>query len=664
MSSEHVASPPWHLPVPELYPQRGDLPQRWLDRAEHFLEGLGVALVPGVRRHRFARILDVVNRHAPALERMSDAGLDAEATALRRELRARNMDADAVARSFAVIRETARRTLGQRHYDVQVVGGLAMLHGIVAEMNTGEGKTLTATLAAGTAALAGIPVHVITVNDYLVERDAQMLGPLYERLGLSIGRVVHGMAPDDRRQAYACNVTYVTNKEAAFDYLRDRIAIGNVTENLRLKLEGLYNNAARRRQLIMRGLHFAIVDEADSVLVDEARTPLIISQETDPGAEASLAMTAMQLAAPLQQRRDFRILADRRQIELTEAGERRLAELGAALGGVWRSPVRREEAARQALSAVHLFRRDEHYLVVNGKVQIVDEYTGRIMADRSWNEGLHQLIEAKENCSVTARKLPLARISYQRFFRRYHRLAGMTGTASEVAGELWSVYRLPVMRIPTNRPLQRRRLPDRIFASKDDKWSAIAERAENLSAAGRPVLIGTRSVLTSERISRHLAEVKVQHVVLNAKQDQDEAAIIARAGEAGRVTVATNMAGRGVDILLVPEVAARGGLHVILSERHDAGRIDRQLAGRCGRQGEPGTFEAMLSMEDQILEFAGRGAARRLGRVPAGLRSRAGALLLGRAQRRAERAHSRARRELLRLDQKIGTMLAFSGENE
>ena len=349
---------------------------------------------------------------------------------------------------------------------------------------------------------------------------------------------------------------------------------------------------------------------------------------------------------------------------MTEPGKRHLAEIGTEMGGIWRSPVRREEAARQALSAIHLFRRDEHYLVVDGKVQIVDEYTGRIMADRSWNEGLHQLVEFKEGCQVTGRKLPLARISYQRFFRRYRRLAGMTGTAREVAGELWSVYRLATVRVPPNRPSRRQRLPDRVFRTQEDKWRAIADRAAGMAAAGRPVLIGTRSVLTSERLSRHLAAAAIEHVVLNAKQDRDEADIIARAGEAGRVTVATNMAGRGVDIQLVAEVIRRGGLHVILSERHDAGRIDRQLAGRCARQGEPGSVEAMLSLQDPILDYGGRGLARGLEPVPLALVRRLAAGLLRRAQRRAERLHSRARRDLLKLDQKMGTLLAFSGEIE
>ena len=295
MSSGAVASPAWQLPAPELYPQRPDRPQRRLDRLETFLQGVPGRLWPGMHRLRLTRLLAAVNRHAPTLGRLSDADLQAEVQAVRRELRSHGLQPEPVARCLAAIREVAHRATGQRHYDVQVLGGLAMLHGMATEMDTGEGKTLTATLAAGAAGLAGIPVHVITVNDYLVERDAGLMAPIYERLGLTVGSIVHDASPDVRRRAYACDVTYVSNKEVAFDYLRDRLATGKMTENLRLKLEGLYSASARRRRLVMRGLHFAIVDEADSVLVDEARTPLIISRETDAGEEAASAAAAMQL---------------------------------------------------------------------------------------------------------------------------------------------------------------------------------------------------------------------------------------------------------------------------------------------------------------------------------------------------------------------------------
>jgi preprotein translocase subunit SecA len=414
----------------------------------------------------------------------------------------------------------------------------------------------------------------------------------------------------------------------------------------------------------MRGLHFAIVDEADSILVDEARTPLIISRESDAAEEQRWAERALTLSEQLDSERDYRLLKQERRIELTREGRERLAELGEPLGGIWSSTVRREESVRQALTARHLFKRGDHYLVRDDKVQIVDEYTGRIMADRSWSEGLHQLVEVKECCPVTSRKVPLARMTYQRFFRRYRRLAGMTGTAREAAWELWSVYRLQVQRIPTNRPSRRTRLPASACRSADDKWRTIVRRVGEMTGRGRPVLIGTRSVTASETVSERLSEAGLEHVVLSAAQDRHEAEIIAEAGKRARISVATNMAGRGVDIRLAPGVAELGGLHVILSERHDAGRIDRQLEGRCGRQGDPGSTEAILSLDDPLLELVARPFW-----LPLMLRVRplgrwSGLVLLRRAQRRAERVHARTRRDLMRLDQRQGVLLAFSGRME
>ncbi len=664
MSSAIASKATWHLPPVAVYPQRPETDENWLTRVENVVTGLPVLMLPRLRRLRLSRIVRSVNELTAVFARLDDQELRAEAEGLRQRLMQNGLRDDVVARSFALTREVAARTIGERHFDVQLLGGYALLKGMIVEMETGEGKTLTATLAAGTAALAGIPVHVVTVNDYLAQRDAESMGPIYRALGLSIGIVVHGIRPEERRAAYACDVTYCSNKEVAFDYLRDRIVLGRHTANLRLKLERLLGGA-RSSGLVMRGLHFAIVDEADSVQIDEARTPLIISSETQADDDERWGEEALRLAESLQPNVDYRILKGEHRIELTDSGRRRLAVLAEEAGGIWRSTVRREEAARLALSALHLFKRGDHYLVRDGRVQIVDEYTGRLMPDRSWSEGLHQLVEIKEGCEVTGRKVPIARISYQRFFRHYQRLAGMTGTAREAARELWAVYRLPVTTIPTNRPLRRRELPDRVYPSLEEKWCAIAARAAELHREGRAVLIGTRSVAASETVSGYLAEIGLEHVVLNAAQDCDEADIIARAGEVGRITVATNMAGRGVDIRLADSVAERGGLHVILSERHDASRIDRQLAGRCGRHGEPGTYEAILSLEDPLLETLGGRALGTTARLRGPLfglgRTR---WLFRRAQRRAERLHSRMRRDLLRLDQRLGTLLAFSGEME
>ena len=510
-------------------------------------------------------------------------------------------------------------------------------------------------------------VHIITVNDYLTERDTQWMEPIYRILGLSVGSIVHGMEPEQRRSAYQCDITYCTNKEIVFDYLKDRMVLADRAEPLRLQAEYLYGGQARVNQLLLRGMHFAIVDEADSVLIDEARTPLIISGKGGEEEKTYLEQ-AMALSAKLERGKDFKLDHQKRQVELTDSGKGRLRRRSDGLGPLWQGMIRREEIVRQALSARHLFRRDEHYLVREGKVEIIDEFTGRVMPDRSWERGLHQLIELKEGCSMSQRHVPLARISYQRFFRRYLKLAGMTGTAREVRRELGAVYGLPVVRIPTNRPVQRRILPDQVFPSLEAKWSAIVERVGHLHRKGCPVLVGTRSVAASEELSRRLAAAGLEHQVLNAKFDADEAQIVARAGEMDRITIATNMAGRGTDIKLEPGTAQMEGLHVILTERHEAGRIDRQLSGRCGRQGDPGTGEAFLSLADPLLEGGlGGWAAQFARRWPKAESALWQVLVRGalrRAQRKTERLHRRIRRELLQQDERWGELLAFSRRRE
>ena len=646
------------------YPERLERPPKALDRLATRLIG-PVARWARQHRVRGARLVALVAEHGRVLEGLSDRTLREAAQALRPALRREGFTEDLVASVFALVREAARRTLEQPHFDVQLVGGQVLLAGMVAEMDTGEGKTLTATLAASTAALAGIPVHIVTVNDYLASRDAEWMGPIYRTLGLEVGTVVHGMAPPERRQAYACDVTYCTNKELAFDYLRDRIALRGRPSRLQLQLERLSGGEVRAERLVLRGLHFAIVDEADSVLVDEGRTPLIISGGGSSG-EQRLYETALGLADQLVSERDFGVDTVEREVRLTPEGLARLDELAAPLGGVWAGRLRREELVRQAVVARQLFQRDRHYLVQDGRVQIIDEYTGRLMPDRSWEHGLHQLIEVKEAVAVTAHHETLARISYQRFFRRYHRLAGMTGTAREVAGELWAVYGLPVVRVPTNRPSHRVVLRERVYLSAEARWAAVVERVRALHAAGRPVLVGTRSVAASEELAARLTATGLPHRVLNARQDLEEAQIIAEAGQPGRITVATNMAGRGTDIRLAPAVIERGGLHVIATERHDAGRIDRQLFGRCGRQGDPGSAEALVSLEDDLVASYG-GTWRRL-LAPLGRESsrpsRLAGLAVRGAQRAAERAHRRMRRDLFRFDEQMESALAFSGPGD
>ncbi len=658
------------IPAPlldDVYPERPDATdETWLDRAGKAATGR-VLRALRARAARGNRIVAKVAAVGDRYRHHDPVQLAAEARELRLRLRREGLTEALAACAFALVREAADRTLGMRHFDVQLRGAWIMLNGMVAEMQTGEGKTLTATLAACTAALAGIPVHVITVNDYLVERDFRTLRPLYEVLGIRVAYVTIEMNLDARRAAYAHDVVYCSNKTLVFDYLRDRLMLAKGGYPLHLQLDKAYGEHARRRKLLLQGLHFAIVDEADSVLVDEARTPLIISAEVPAADEALVAAQALGIARQLSPGEHFAILRSERRIALTEAGHGRVIDLCKAMGGVWAGALRREELVRQALSALHLFLLDDHYVIREGKIQVVDEHTGRVMADRSWSQGLHQLIESKEGVEITPRKESLARISYQRFFRRYLHLGGMTGTAAEVAGELGSVYNLPVVRVPTHRPSRRVRRADRVLETEDAKWRHIAERVAELHASRVPVLLGTRSVASSERASALLAERGLAHQVLNAKQDEEEAAIVARAGEPGCITIATNMAGRGTDIKLAPGVGDSGGLHIILSERHEAGRIDRQLAGRCSRQGDAGHFEAVLSMEDPLLEPYRGGPVEWLVRcVPA--RSGFGQVLrrawIRLAQRRTEGMHSKVRRQLLQADRQAKTILSFTGQPE
>jgi preprotein translocase subunit SecA len=650
------------------YPEKAETRTKWLDRAFTHVSG------PIARRLRARHAQDLLFVQQVAgfdswARKLGEGEFRQAALGLSEGLRRGGFATPTVAQTFALVREAAARTLGQRHFDVQLIGGRILLDGMVAEMETGEGKTLTATLAACTVALAGIPVHVVTVNDYLADRDAQWMGPIYDAVGLSVATIVHGMDADARRTAYAAAVTYCTNKELAFDYLKDRIVLGREANRVQLQVERLYEKRPRLKQLLLRGLHYAIVDEADSVLIDEAKTPLIISGAAgEDSSEQQTYQTALSLAKEMEPNRDFIIEGRERVLRLLPAGLDRLSQQADALGGVWIRRQWREELVRQALSAIQTFLKDKQYLVKDGKVQIIDEYTGRVMPDRSWEHGLHQMIEAKEGCAVTQRVDPLARISYQRFFRRYLRLAGMTGTAHEVANELWSVYRLATVTVPTNRPAQRRGLPHRVYHSTEDKWQAVVESIEAQQNAGRPVLVGTRSVAASEHLSRLLTARGLDHQVLNARQDHQEAEIVASAGERCRITVATNMAGRGTDIRLPQSSRAIGGLHVIATELHEARRIDRQLFGRCGRQGDPGSYEAIISLEDELVKIYARRWWQKLiavtPRLGDGANYWARAATLELAQRAAERLHYRMRRQLLKMDEQLAAALAFSGRSE
>jgi len=646
-----------------VYPERAMPTLPWLDAFAQRTVG-PIARRWQSRLWSSQEIVERVSGLGITYERLQESDFQSAAERLRAALVRQGLTDALVAESFALVREVAARFLGQRHFDVQIAGGYALLQGLVAEMHTGEGKTLTATLPACTAALAGLPVHIVTVNDYLATRDAELMGPIYGALGLSVGVVVQGLTPEARRQAYACDVTYCTNKELVFDYLKDRLVVGRQSNGIQRQLRKVASSDPGGG-LLLRGLYYAIVDEADSVLVDEARTPLIIAGRGNDAEQRLVYEQALTVARQLRLGRDARIDVRARRVTLTEAGLARVAELTEQVGGVWRARGRRAHLIEQALSALHLFEPDKHYVVDDAKVRIVDEYTGRVMADRSWERGLHQMIEVKESCPISDRQETLARISYQRLFRRYLRLSGMTGTAREVAGELWSVYRLGVATIPTHRPIQRVALRDRVFDTSDSRWAAVVQTVAQLHSRRQPVLIGTRSVAASERLSRLLFEAGLPHRVLNARQDREEAEIVSQAGEPGWITVATNMAGRGTDIHLGAGVTELAGLHVLATERHDAGRIDRQLFGRCGRQGDPGSCQALLSLEDDLLATHGTWLGRWIAMQTLRWGWQVPSLwLMRQAQRAAERMHARMRRAVLKGDDQLGAALAFAGRGE
>lgn len=653
------------------YAERADHETGWHDRLATTLHALTLGPVLGAlekKRGELQRFVLACNLLEADLRCLSDDELRARASALRGRLRRDGFEFDAVAVCFSLAREAATRTLGQRHFDTQLMAGYALLRGRLVEMATGEGKTFCATLPACTVAMAGYPVHVITVNDYLARRDAEKMQPLCDFFGLSVGVVEQGLEKDLRRKAYAQAITYGTNKEIAFDYLRDRVALQGQSSRLHQSLRGLSTAVDPQAALVLRGLYFAIVDEADSVFVDEARTPLILSATGQASEEASHCTAALAFAATLAEGEDYWINPFEHAVTLSDVARCKLDQHAKELLGPWTSVRAREDLIRQALSALHLYRRDQHYVVAQDKIQIVDESTGRVMPDRSWERGLHQMIETKEGVTLTPRRETLARLTYQRLFRRYVHLSGMTGTAAEAAREIQSVYGLELVRVPLNLPSRRQQRPIVFCRSLAEKWERVADVAERLAqGAGRAVLIGTRSVQASEQISAVLCQRGLPHALLNAKQDASEAQVIAAAGQAGRITVATNMAGRGTDIELGEGVEAKGGLHVILTEFHDTRRVDRQLFGRCARQGDAGSCEAIVSLEDDIFVVCAPGATAALHRVVrAGLRLPPLAFdaLRAVAQWSAEHRQAGIRMQNLKQDRQLNQVLAFTGRGE
>jgi preprotein translocase subunit SecA len=502
--------------------------------------------------------------------------------------------------AYALVREASRRGLGMLHYPVQVMGGIALFEGHIAEMQTGEGKTLTATMPVFLRALTGLGCHVITVNDYLAQRDAEQMTEVYGRLGLSVGCILTPMEADERREAYARDITYGTAKEMGFDFLRDRLRTG-ATAGVEART-GPYGAASQGEVPVQRGHHFALIDEADSILIDEARTPLIIGiTQPNDAATVNLLRWSHRSIRHLDPAVDFIYEPDRRAAYLTDAGCRRVLLMAKPSLMNTIDSERIYTHVERALTADHAFQRDRDYVIVDDEVFIVDESTGRLMEGRKWQDGLHQAVEAKELVPITAATGQAARITVQSFFRNYSHLAGMTGTAVLANRELRKTYQLNVTEIPTNLPCVRQGLRPRFFANMQMKWAAIAAEIEELHRANRAVLVGTPSVDASETLGRQLEERGIKHQILNAKFHDLEAEIVRHAGESARVTIATNMAGRGTDIILDETVRSNGGLHVIATEMHSSARIDRQLVGRAARQGDPGSFQFFLSIEDELL---------------------------------------------------------------
>ena len=601
--------------------------------------GFLVRKIFGSKNDRFLKklrpLVAKINALEPEMQALADEELPQRLAVYREQVQNGEKDLDAVLPEvFALVREASTRVLGMRHYDVQLLGAMALHNGKIAEMKTGEGKTLVATLAVILNSLEGKGVHVVTVNDYLAKRDAEWMGRLYNFLGLSVGVIVAGLSDEQRKEAYGADITYGTNNEFGFDYLRD---------NMKFYAE----------QLVQRGHHYAIVDEVDSILIDEARTPLIISGASDESTD--LYQKVDEVVRTLEKEKHYTVDEKGKTASLTDEGVLYVEEQLGIENLYDTANITAQHHVLQSLKAHTVFRRDVDYIVKDDQVVIVDEFTGRLMAGRRFSDGLHQALEAKEHVTVAAENQTLASITFQNYFRMYDKLSGMTGTADTEAVEFAQIYGLEVSTIPPNRPMVRKDMPDLIYRTRREKMQAIIQAIKELHATGQPVLVGTISIETSELISQLLKREGVPHSVLNAKHHAQEAEIVAQAGQAGKVTIATNMAGRGTDIKLGEGVVERGGLHILGTERHESRRIDNQLRGRSGRQGDPGSSRFYLSLEDDLMRLFGSdrlsGLMQKLGMqegepIENNMVSRA----IENAQKRVEGHHFEIRKTLLDYD--------------
>ncbi len=580
-----------------------------------------VDLIYSVRPHAAAppsgdqRVVQEIRDRADAVRSLTDVGLRSQMTALRQPLSDSGpLDQTTIISCFGLVTEALRRELGLDLYDVQLLAGLALVRKSIAEMQTGEGKTLAASLGAGAFALSGGGVHVMTVNAYLAERDYELLRPAWELLGISVGVLHQDASPAQKRAAYACDITYGPGYEFGFDYLRDQLCLLNrprhrLGDAYRNRLHGRGNPALVPLQ---RGRAFAIVDEADSVMLDEATTPLILSGASEGTATNSqLYLNARRLADQLELDQDYVLDTRQQVIQVTPSGADRIRQ-AATIQSNGGSQRPWSQYVEQALRAKLFLKRDVDYVIDQDLLMLVDEKTGRIFANRSWRDGLRQAVEAREGIPITAENESMARISRQRYLRLYDGLCGLTGTAEGVEREYWQVYHVPVVKVPLRTPSQRRVLPTRFFSHQQSKWAAIVADIERIHRTGQPILVGTRTIQDSELLAARLTALGVPFHLLNGRQDADEADVVATAGQAGAVTVATNMAGRGTDIKLGRGVSKLGGLHVIGCEPHDSARVDRQLIGRCARQGDPGSCQLFVSAEDRLIAQNGPAVARRM----------------------------------------------------
>ncbi len=501
--------------------------------------------------------------------------------------------------ALALICEASFRVLGIRPYTVQILGALALFGNFVIQMHTGEGKTITATLTAILNGWLGKPCHIVTSNDYLAKRDADSMRELYERCYLTVGCITPEMENPERKANYLCNIVYATSNDILADFLRDQMARDDAIAYDKYLINALSSEDDESQ--VMRGLHTVIIDEADSVLADEATTPLIISVPIENKPLKDAIQTVQKIAKKLNEDEDYTLNANHKEVYFTKQGEKSIDDITQHLPAIWQSKNRREYLLKQALIAKEFYKKGNHYVILEDKIVIVDEKTGRLMPSRSWGGGLHQAVEAKESLELTDPTQTHIKMSFQRFFRLYRTVAGMSGTLQKLENELWHIYELTTMKIPKRVPNQYKIFPEKIFESKAQKWIAVIEEIEAIHELKRPILVGTRSISDSEALSNELKRLNIVHTVLHALHHKEEAEIIAKAGQKGSVIIATNIAGRGTDISLSKVSIDMGGLHVIATERHDSKRVDMQLFGRCARQGQPGSVQAILSLEDEIM---------------------------------------------------------------